>query len=107
MLTENAIQKLGLVKIAGTPADEYSGVYAGDFLSRAMSHLSAGQIWVTIMNNLNVIAVASLTEAALVILAEGMTLQEDVKAVAEEKGVAVYSSEKTVYEICCELGSLK
>lgn len=85
---------------AETEDIEFDGVYAGDLLSRCMSHVESGALWLTIMNNLNVIAVASLTEPAAVILAEGVVLPEDVLAVAREKNVAVFSTELTVYEIC-------
>ena len=43
--------------------------YAGDLLSWVMSHATAGDAWVTIMSNINVAAVASLTEVACVIFA--------------------------------------
>ena len=107
MKTEAAVEKLGLKEITpGAPA-EYDGVYAGDFLSRAMSRVTEGDLWVTIMSNVNVIAVASLTDAAAVILAEGVEMAPDVVATAEAKGVAVYSCGMTVYEICVALGELE
>ena len=73
-LTELAA-RLGLETVAGdTEGREWHGVYAGDLLSRAMSHVKADNLWITIMSNTNVIAVASLTEAAAVVLAEGVEL---------------------------------
>ena len=98
-------EKLDLKLITGGVPDEFDGVYAGDLLSRAMSHVEAGNLWITIMSNVNVIAVASLAEAAAVILAEGVELPDDVKAAAEEKEITVFSSEMTVYEICAGIAS--
>ena len=106
MKTETVIRELGLRELAGGPAEEFDGVYAGDFLSRAMSRVEYGNLWITIMSNVNVIAVASLTEAAAVILAEDVTMTPDVLAAAEEKGVAVYSSGKSVYELCVEIDKI-
>lgn len=106
MKTEIIAEKLGLELIAGDAPAEFSGVYAGDFLSRAMSRVRDGDLWITIMNNINVIAVASLTEAAAVILAEGVTMDKFVLDAASEKGVAVYSSTSTVYEICRDIASV-
>lgn len=83
---------------------EYCGVYAGDLLSRAMSHVEEDNLWITIMNNVNVIAVASLTGAAAVILAEGVTMTDEVLSVAKEKEITVFSSDKTVFELCVILG---
>lgn len=82
---------------------EWNTVYAGDLLSRAMSHVKADNLWVTIMSNTNVIAVASLTEAAAVILAEGVELLPEAKAAAEENGITVFSSKMTVYELCVNI----
>ena len=96
---------LGLKTVCGE-ADSFDGIYAGDLLSRAMSHVEAGNLWITIMNNMNVIAVASLTEAAAVILAEGVSLVPDALAAAKEKNICVLSSEKTVYELCAAISTM-
>jgi len=98
------IEALNLTVVCGT-VDSFDGVYAGDLLSRAMSHVEADNLWITIMTNTNVVAVASLTEAAAVILAEGVSLQPDALDAAREKGICVLSSEKTVYELCAEIAS--
>ena len=92
---------LSLDVIAGDPADKvWHGVYAGDLLSRAMSHVKLDNLWITIMSNANVIAVASLTEACAVILAEGVELLPDALDAASDNGVTVLSSKRTVNELC-------
>ena len=106
MRTETVLQGLGAKELSGGAAEEFDGVYAGDLLSRAMSHIAEGNLWITIMSNINVVAVASLTEASAVILAEGVTMTDDVLEAAKEKGVAVYTSDMTVYEICVAISSL-
>ncbi len=106
MKLEKVISSLGLRELAGGAPAEYDGVYVGDFLSRAMSRVEAGNLWITIMSNINVIAVASLTDAAAVILAEDVDMTEEVLAAAREKGVAVYTSGMSAYEICVALGAL-
>ena len=107
MKTETVIRELGLKEIVGGAPEDYEGVYAGDLLSRAMSRIGAGELWITIMSNINVVAVANLTEAAAVILAEGVEMTDDVISAARDKNVAVYSSGMTVYEICSAICSLK
>lgn len=107
MRTDTALCALSLRRAAGEIPSEYTGVYAGDLLSRAMSHVHDGDIWITIMSNINVIAVASLTEAACVILAEGVTMEPAVLAAAEERGVCVLMSDSTVYELCRGLSALE
>ena len=94
--------ELGLKTVIGeiAPDAAFEGVYTGDLLSRAMSHVRAGNLWITIMVNPNVVAVASLTEAAAVILAEGVELLSEAADAARENGILILSSELSAYELC-------
>lgn len=100
MKLETLAKELGLKLICGNLEHEYCGVYAGDLLSWVMSHVSRRNLWITIMSNINVIAIASLTEAAGVVLAEGTELSEDIKQIAAEKGVTILQSDMPTYELC-------
>ncbi|MDO5124097.1 MAG: DRTGG domain-containing protein [Eubacteriales bacterium] len=75
-----------------------SGVYIGDLLSWVMGKAGADEAWITIMSNINTLAVASLTDVACVILAEGVTLEEDVLKAAKEKEINVVSTDLSAYE---------
>ncbi len=86
--------------ICGDTDKPFSGVYAGDLLSRAMSRVSTDNLFITIMANTNMIAVASLTEAAAVILAEGVKLPPEAIEAADENGITVLTSPLTAYELC-------
>ncbi|MDL2287084.1 hypothetical protein LJB90_00775 [Eubacteriales bacterium OttesenSCG-928-G02] len=88
------------------PEKETDGVYAGDLLSWVMGRAEAGNIWVTIMTNINVLAVASLLDLSTVILAENSEFNEDFLKIANEKEINVLRSSKTIYEICVELNKL-
>ncbi len=85
------------------PEREINGVYIGDLLSWVMGRAEADNAWITIMSNINVIAVASLADVACVILAEGVTLDETVLATAEQKGVNVLTSPLPAYETALQL----
>ena len=50
--------------------------YCCDLLSIAMGRMPQGAAWVTVMANVNALAVASLADAACIILAEGSSLDE-------------------------------
>ncbi len=102
-------EKLSLTVVSGSEENmkmTFDGVYAGDLLSRAMSHVEAENLWITIMSNINVIAVASLTEAAAVILAEDVELIPEALEAARDKEITVLSSPLTVYELCVKIGAL-
>ncbi|MBS5725921.1 MAG: AraC family transcriptional regulator [Clostridiales bacterium] len=98
--------KLGLSHICGSLDKEAENVYVGDLLSWVMSHAVEGDVWVTIMSNVNVAAVASLTEAACVILAEGVEPDPETVQAAEEKDVTIFSDKRSAYQLCCCLGAL-
>lgn len=97
---------LGLVCLTDVPRRDIGGVYAGDLLSWVMSHAACDDAWVTIMSNPNVIAVASLVDVACVILTEGVTLGEDEAALAAEKGVCVFTTGKSTFEVCRDIAAL-
>ena len=78
---------------------EIDGVYIGDLLSWVMGRAEADNAWITIMSNVNVIAVATLVDVSCVILAEGVTLPDDVLNIARDKGVNVISSELSIYGV--------
>ncbi len=82
---------------------EISGVYIGDLLSWVMGRAESGDAWITIMSNINIVAVASLADVACIILAEGVLPDENVCATAQQKGINIYTSEKTAYQLAAAL----
>lgn len=102
MTVKEIAQKLSLnAVVEADSASCVSGCYIGDLLSLVMSKAQSGDAWITIQGNVNVPAVASLTSVAMVILAEGMTLDENARMRAEEEGISIYSSEKSAYALAC------
>lgn len=85
---------------------EVKGVYIGDLLSWVMGRAGADNAWVTIMSNINTVAVATLADTACIILAEGVTLENDVLEAAKSKGVNVLGSSLTAYEIAVKLNGI-
>ena len=67
-----------------------------DLLSIAMGRAPAGCVWVTVMGNLNTLAVVALTDAACVILAEGAALDEAAVKRAAVEGITVLRTEEPV-----------
>ncbi|MBR4868903.1 MAG: hypothetical protein IKU10_07085 [Clostridia bacterium] len=82
------------------------GGYCGDLLSWVMSRAKSGDAWVTIMTNINVVAVASLTDCACVILAENAEVSADVVEKARSQGINLFVSEKDSFILCAQIGSL-
>ena len=83
----------------GDPQRELSRVFCCDLLSIAMGKAPADGVWVTVMGNRNTLAVASLTDTACIVLAEGVSLDEGTLAKAEEEGIAVLSTDLPSFDI--------
>lgn len=78
-------------------------VFCCDLLSVAMGRAPAGCAWVTVMGNMNTLAVASLTDAACVILAEGADLDEAARKKAGEQGITVLATEDPIFETALDI----
>lgn len=104
-VTLNKLLKLeGFSPVVITDGEvEITGVYIGDLLSWVMGRANAGDAWITIMSNINILAVATLSDVACIILAEGVELSEDIKTAAESKGINVVSSQSSAYDIAVAL----
>ena len=84
---------------------EITGAYVGDLLSFVMGRAQSGDAWVTIMSNQNVLAVAALTDVAVVIFAEGVKPDEALVKTATEKGINLLECDKDAYGVCCLLSA--
>ena len=85
---------------------EILGGYAGDLLSWVMGRVNENDAWITIMSNINIAAVASLADVACVILAEGVTLDEEVIATANQKNINILSTDLSAFDTCVRLSEL-
>lgn len=89
--------------VKGDPDREITKIFCCDLLSIAMSKAPAGCVWVTVMGNRNTLAVASLADAACIVLAEGVSLDEGTLAKAEKEGIGVLATELPVFDIALEI----
>ena len=107
MILKDLAAKLSITPVVvSNDEKDVSGVYIGDLLSWVMGRAQSGDAWITIMSNVNVIAVASLSDVAFVLLAEGVTLSDDLLATAKGKDINIYSSPKTSYELAVEISNV-
>ena len=88
------------------PEREVNGAYVGDLLSWVMGRANADNVWITIMSNINVIAVASLSDVSCVLLAEDVTLEDDVLKTAKEKGINILSTCLSAYEAAIKISGM-
>lgn len=82
------------------------GGYAGDLLSWVMGRLTADSAWVTIMSNVNIVAVATLTDPACIILSEGVDPDAEVVLRAEQQGVNILKTDRDTFSVCLDLSAV-
>lgn len=89
-----------------SPDMEIDGAYIGDLLSWVMGKADSGNVWITIMSNINIVAVATLTEASCIVLAEGVMPDADALSAAEAKGINILSTSLSSYEAAIAVSNL-
>ena len=108
MTVNELAEKLNLKPLAGTGGNqnEVLTCYCGDLLSWVMGRAREGSAWLTVMGNINAIAVATLTDCACIILTEGAPLDEDARQRADIQNVPVYMTDLNAYETAVKIHAL-
>lgn len=107
MKIKELTEKLRLsVLCEGDPERECTGCYCGDLLSWVMSRAKENDIWLTVMGNVNAVAVAVLTDCACIVLTENSALDEDAQMRALQQGVTILRSDKNAYELSVLISKL-
>ncbi len=88
------------------PERDISSGYVGDLLSWVMGKAKDTDAWITIMSNINVLAVASLADVACVVFAEGVMPEQDIIDAAKQKQINLIVSEKSAFDICVIVNEL-
>lgn len=107
MKLSELVEKLNLHNLTSSvPETEVTGCYIGDLLSRVMGKAQTGEVWITIMNNINIVAVAAMTDCACILLCEGVCVPPEIAERASAEGVTILSSEKSAYALAAEIAGL-
>ena len=78
-----------------------TGGYAGDMLSWVMGQAKSGSVWITIMSNHNVAAVALMADVACVVLTENVEPDENLLTQARTRKLPLFTSSLPTYEFSC------
>lgn len=98
MNTKEIAKSLSFTAVNESEIREVRGVYCCDLLSVVMGRAGADTAWVTVMGNINAIAVALLCDVSCIVVAEGMPVDADAASRAKEQGVIVYQTEMPVFD---------
>ena len=100
-------EKLDLTLVCGDDLErKITGCYCGDLLSWVMSRAREGDVWLTVMGNVNSIGVAVLADVACIVLTENAAFDDDALKRAEQNGVVVLRTPKNTYQTAAEISRL-
>lgn len=107
MTVSELCRKAGLEEIAlPDPDRKVCGGYVGDLLSWVMSRAQPDNVWVTIMTNINIVAVAHLADIAVVIIAEGAEIDGDVIKKAIENRINILRGKDDAFSLVSKISRL-
>ena len=107
MTVKELAEKLELRTLVEDDFDrEVTDCYVGDLLSWVMGRAPADSAWLTVMGNINSIAVATLADVSCIILVESAALDADAKAKADMHGVNILITDKNAYHLAVEISKL-
>ena len=78
---------------------DISSVFCCDLLSIVMGKAKSDAAWITVMCNINTIAVAVLSDVSCVIISEGYSADEEMINKAKTQGVCLFQSELPTFEL--------
>ena len=107
MTVQNLIDELNLKTLVEGDVDrEVTDCYIGDLLSWVMGRAPADSAWLTVMGNINSIAVATLADVSCIILVENAALDADAKKKAEMMVVTILLTEENSYSLAVKISKL-
>ena len=86
-----------------TAEAEAEGAYIADLLSCVMAGAQENQLWFTLQTHLNIVAVASLTGLAAIVVTEGAHVAEETLAKAKMQDVVILRSQEPTFEAVTKL----
>jgi serine kinase of HPr protein (carbohydrate metabolism regulator) len=87
-----------LLNSKGNLDNEIDGIFAGDLLSHVMGFASESNLFITVLNNINVLGVASLLDFSCVIFAHNIEVNETIINKADELELPVIKTSTAIAE---------
>ena len=93
MLVKNLLQSNHLNQINTCDLNnEIDGIFSCDLLSHVMGHADEGNIFITVLNNINVLGVASLLDLGCVIFSHDIQVNDSIIEKANELNIPLFST---------------
>ena len=75
-----------------------TGGYSSDLLSDVMGRAKQGDIWITMQNHTNIIAIAALRDLPAIIIVNGSKPAKEMIDKANQEGITLLGTEKGAFE---------
>ena len=100
-------EKLDLKPLVEDDYDrEVTDCYVGDLLSCVRGRAPADSAWLTVMGNINSIAVSALADCVCIILVENAALDDNAREKADMHGVNILTTPMNSYKLAVEISKL-
>lgn len=86
---------------------EIQSVYTCDLLSFVMGRAPADSAWVTVMGNVNSVAVAALADVTCIVLADGVEPDEPMLQRAKQQDIAILLSPDPIFITAKNIDNLR
>ena len=107
MNVKELIDKLNLQVLTEGDLDrEVTDCYIGDLLSWVMGRAPMDSAWLTVMGNINSIAVATLADVSCIVLVENAALDDEARKKAEMHEVTILKTEENSYRLAVKISEL-
>lgn len=107
MNIKEAVENLNLnILVEGDMEREITDCYIGDLLSWVMGRAKEDSIWLTVMGNINAIAVATLADVSCIVLVENASLDEEAKRKAQAMDVTILQTDVNSYQLATKIYEL-
>ena len=105
MKLETLVKRLSLAPMVDVAVkkNDVEGCYIGDLLSWVMGRASENYIWITVMGNVNAVAVAKLVGISAIVLCEDAYLDDEAALRALKHDIPIYQSPRPAYELALEV----
>ena len=95
-----------IINNQGNLDNKISGIFACDLLSHVMGHAEESNVLITVLNNINVLGVASLLELSCVIFTHNTDVNEEIIKKADELEIPLLVTTKSTADITVILHTL-
>ena len=104
MKVSDLVKELNLTVFCGEAG--LDAEISGGLLSDVMGHIDEGMLWVTMQTHQNIVAVATLKDAAAVLIVNGASPDEETLEKGKEEDVPLLGTPLSAFEVTGKIYSL-